>query len=428
MRGLILFVVIAVLWTAAWSLGIMHANGVLAHQPRATPWEAGRQWHSPPCKGGGSFRGLRPFRAPECSDGPAFPSRFGIGTGLVCRRAFSAFACENGLGARMSKLQIPLLRAAALPALPPEGGAPGASATFTLLWTATLPVLGKADKYVVAYCAQDEDFALPILGDFEKETGLKVRAVYDSEAVKTVGLANRLLAEQRRPQCDVFWGNEEMRTRLLAARNVFRATNGWAAFGFRSRRLVINTNRLSLRAAPRSLLDLTNVAWRGKVALAMPQFGTTSAHFHALRQFWGQARWLAWCRALAANKPFLVDGNSVVVKLVGSGEAWLGLTDSDDIAAGQREGLPVAPMPLSEETLLIPNTVAITRNAPHPEAAQRLFLYLQRPEVVKRLVAARALEGVSPGAIPMPALKVDWDTLLRDLEGTTAKLNEVFLR
>src|SRR5208337_3626363 len=112
----------------------------------------------------------------------------------------------------------------------------------------------------------------------------------------------------------------------------------------------------------------------------------------------------------------------------GSGEAWLGLTDSDDIAAGQREGLPVAAMPVSEETLLIPNTVAVTRNAPHPETAQRLFDYLQRPEVVKRLVAAQALEGVSSSALSTPALKVNWNDLLRDLESTTAKLNEIFLR
>ena len=138
-----------------------------------------------------------------------------------------------------------------------------------------------------------------------KQTGIKVRAVYDSEAVKTVGLANRLLAERSHPQCDVFWGNEELRTRQLAAQDVFRETNGWAAFGYRSRRIVINTNQLSLAAAPRSLLELTNDAWRGKVALAYPQFGTTATHFHALRQHWGDERWQAWCRALAANKPLL---------------------------------------------------------------------------------------------------------------------------
>jgi hypothetical protein len=69
------------------SLDILHANGVRARQPRATPWETSLRWHSPPWKGGGNFRGLRPFRAPECSGGPAFP---GCCPGLICCRAFSA--------------------------------------------------------------------------------------------------------------------------------------------------------------------------------------------------------------------------------------------------------------------------------------------------------------------------------------------------
>lgn len=184
--------------------------------------------------------------------------------------------------------------------------------------------------------------------------------------MKTAGRANRLLAERSYPQCDVFWGNEEMRTRQLAAQNVFRETNGWAAFGYRSRCIVINTNKLSPIDAPKSLLGLTNEAWRGKVALGFPQFGTTATHFHALKQFWGEERWLAWGRAIVANKSFIVDGNSVVVKSVGRGEAWIGLTDSDDVFVGQREGLPVTMVPITEEQLLIPNTVGVIRNAPIP--------------------------------------------------------------
>lgn len=286
----------------------------------------------------------------------------------------------------------------------------------------------RKENRVVVYCAQDQVYAEPILKDFEKQTRIKVGAVYDSEAVKTVGLANRLLAERLHPQCDVFWSNEEMRTRQLAAQDVFRETNGWAALGYRSRRLVINTNRLTLASAPRSLLELTNVTWRGKVALAYPQFGTTATHFHALRQHWSDVAWQAWCRALAVNRPFLVDGNSVVVKIVARGEAWIGLTDSDDIADGQREGLPIAACPMSEETLLIPNTVAVTRRAPYSEGAQLLFDYLQRHEVIERLVVAKALEGVSISDASVPVMKVDWEKLLHDLQSTTAKLNEIFLR
>jgi len=285
----------------------------------------------------------------------------------------------------------------------------------------------KAEQ-VIVYCAQDQVFAEPILRDFERLTGIKVRAVFDSEAVKTVALANRLLAERPHPQCDVFWGNEEMRTRQLAAQNVFREQVGWVAFGYRSRRIVVNTNRVALSNAPRSLLELTNQTWRGKVALAYPLFGTTATHFHALRQFWGEQRWLAWCRALAANQPLVVDGNSAVVARVGSGEAWVGLSDSDDVAAGQREGLPVTEMPMTAETLLIPNTAGVVRGAPHPQAAQRLLEFLQRPDIVEGLVRVAASEGASTSEVRVPTLQVNWDALLRDLESTTATLKDVFLR
>ena len=240
-------------------------------------------------------------------------------------------------------------------------------------------------------------------------------------------LANRLLAEKTHPQCDVFWSNEELRTRQLATRGVFRE-KGWTAVGYRSRRIVINTNLVSIKNAPHSLTELTNDAWRGRVALAYPLFGTTATHFLALRQHWGSACWESWCRSLAANKPLLVDGNSIVVKFVGGGEAWIGLTDSDDIAAAQREGMPVAALPLTAEMLLIPNTIAVVRNAPHPDAAQKLFSYLGQPEVLSKLVAANALEGTQMSEVATPTLNPDWDALVRDLDTGTKILKEIFLR
>jgi len=285
---------------------------------------------------------------------------------------------------------------------------------------------GHQESTVVVYCAQDQVFAEPLLAEFTRQTGIKARTIFDSEAVKTVGLANRLLAEKDHPQCDVFWGNEELRTRQLAAHGVFRATNGFKTFGFRSRRIVINTNKVSLTEAPRTLVELTNATWRGKVALAYPMFGTTATHFLALRQRWGDAPWQTWCRALQANKPFLVDGNSVVVKLVGQGEAWIGLTDSDDVAGGIREGLPLAAMPLTPETLLIPNTVAVVRGAPHAAEAEQMFQFLQRSEVAGRLVKEQALEGAQ--ASQPQGLQVDWEALLHDLDAATAIMRDIFLR
>jgi iron(III) transport system substrate-binding protein len=319
----------------------------------------------------------------------------------------------------------------------------GRSEAFSQFWTIWLPILlvlgillwggwnasrKEARRSVVVYCAQDQVYAEPIFREIEQRERVRIRAVYDSEAVKTVGLANRLLAERRRPQCDVYWGNEEMRTRQLAAQQVFTETNGWAAFGFRSRRIVINTNLVSLDSAPRSLLELTNASWKQRVALAYPLFGTTATHFHALRQHWGREAWDNWCRGLAGNQPVLVDGNSVVVKLVGAGQAAVGLTDSDDIAAGQREKLPVMPLPLDGDSLLIPNTVGLIRGAPHPALAMKVFLALQEKWVAERLVAEKALESASPASTPGVSLAVDWDKHLGELVPTTARLKEIFLR
>jgi iron(III) transport system substrate-binding protein len=295
-----------------------------------------------------------------------------------------------------------------------------------LFWTGC----GKnGSQTVVVYTSQDEVFAEPIFKEFETQTGIQVRPVYDSEAVKTVGLVNRLLEETNNPQCDVFWNNEEFRTRQLAAHNVFRQTNGWTHLGYRTRRLVINTNLLSAANAPSTFSDATNALWRGKVALAYPLFGTTATHFLALRQHWGDEVWQKWCRALVVNQPMLVDGNSVVVKQVERGEALFGFTDSDDIAGAIREGFPVAPLPLTDETLFVPNTVGVIRNGPHPEAAQRLFEFLSDPKVSQKLVELHALEGATlEPASAATGLQVDWEALLRDLGTATEEMKQIFLR
>jgi iron(III) transport system substrate-binding protein len=111
---------------------------------------------------------------------------------------------------------------------------------------------------------------------------------------------------------------------------------------------------------------------------------------------------------------------------VARGEAWIGLTDSDDAAVEQREGAPIVALPLTEESLVIPNTVGVLRGAPHAREAQALFEYLQKPEVTAQLVSAKALEE-TPVDRPR-ALSVNWSELLQDLEANTETLRKIFLR
>ena len=283
---------------------------------------------------------------------------------------------------------------------------------------------------LILYCAQDQVFAERVLEEFHRRTGLKVRAVFDSEAVKTVGMANRLLAEARNPVAHVFWGNEELRTRQLAAKGVFGTNQivpggkGWVSFGARTRRLVIDPMRLGTGERPASLLELTNARWKGKVSLAVPLFGTTSTHFHALRSRWGEEGWRRWCVALAANEPFLEPGNSHVVRRVARGEALVGLTDSDDIFVARREGARVEGLRLEEDLLVVPNTVALVRPVAPEDPARRLVEFLMSPEVLALLVGEGALESAS--APEGRWLVPDWDGVLRDLDITVGELEGIF--
>lgn len=282
-------------------------------------------------------------------------------------------------------------------------------------------------SFVTVYTSQDKVYAEELFRLFRAETGIEVRAVYDSEAVKTVGIVNRLLAERRRPRCDVFWNNEELRTRQLVNEGVLDGSE-WMRFGYRSRRLVINTNLLTLADAPKSFNELTNTVWRKRFAMAYPLFGTTATHIMALRPRWGETGWRNWCRALAANEPMIVDGNSVVVRQVGRGEVPLGMTDIDDILAGQREGLPVAAVPISDDAMLIANSVAMVAGAPNREGGARFMAWLLKTETVRRLVAINAIEGVAGEEITESVLNPDWGAVLRDLPETTAELSNTFQR
>jgi iron(III) transport system substrate-binding protein len=280
-------------------------------------------------------------------------------------------------------------------------------------------------EQVILYTSQDQFYAEPILAEFTKETGIEVRPVFDTESAKTAALAHRLRAEKNNPQCDVFWSNEEMHSRLLVADGVLDS-NEWRRIGYRTRRIVFNTKLLNSSDVPKTLLDLADAKWKGKVALAYPLFGTTSFHFLALRQHWGDAVWREWCSKLVANGAKIVDGNSVVVKLVGAGECALGLTDSDDVAAGQRQGLPIAAVPDFEESLSIANSISILNGAPHPTAARALADFLARPATLEKLVALGAIEGLHPASVK--SLPVDWSSPLANLDEMNEILKQIFLR
>ena len=73
---------------------------------------------------------------------------------------------------------------------------------------------------VIVYTSVDQIFSEPILKGFEKETGIKVKAVYDTEETKSTGVLNRLLAEKDNPQSDLFWSGDPVRSIVLKNKGI----------------------------------------------------------------------------------------------------------------------------------------------------------------------------------------------------------------
>ena len=111
---------------------------------------------------------------------------------------------------------------------------------------------------------------------------------------------------------------------------------------------------------------------------------------------------------------------------VRDGHFAFGLTDTDDFNVAREEGFPVAVVyPDQGEgelgTLLIPNTVAILADAPHPEAARQLVDFILSREVEERLAHARGAQIPRARRRAAPAARQGPGRLPRDARSTTAR-------
>jgi iron(III) transport system substrate-binding protein len=263
---------------------------------------------------------------------------------------------------------------------------------------------------VVLYCAQDQEFAETVLGEFTKRTGQSVAPKYDTEAAKSVGLAAELAMEMKRPRCDVHWNNEILGTIKLQRKGAYEpyaspaaepypawakpADHTWTAFAARARVIVVNTQQVPEADRPRSILDLTDPKWKGKVAIAKPLFGTTATQGAALFAALGPDAAKDFYHGLKANDVQIVAGNKDVAEGVARGQYALGLTDTDDALGEIEAGKPLAmifpdrdghPKYPDLGVLYIPNTLAVVKGCPNPAGAKQLVDYLFSAEVETKL-------------------------------------------
>ncbi len=287
-----------------------------------------------------------------------------------------------------------------------------------------------ATNSLTIYTSVDQPVAEPILKAFEQKTGIKVSARYDTEANKSVGLAERLRAEKDHPQADVWWGNEIFLTINLAADGCLvpydspsaadipakfkDAGHRWAASGMRVRVIACQPAFSENRPPQKSIEELTEARYKNKLAMARPVAGTTAGHVAALYSVWGDEKADAYFKNLHDNGIKLVGGNSIVAQGVGNGQFWIGLTDNDDAdAASTKSFLVRGVLPDQGDgglgALAIPCTVAQVAGTTQLAAAHQLIDYLLSKEVEQQLIAAKFVKySIRAGPGEIRTMDVDY--------------------
>lgn len=288
---------------------------------------------------------------------------------------------------------------------------------------------------VVVYTSVDRIFSEPVLQKAEQALGIEVVGVYDTEETKSTGLVNRLIAKKDNPDGDLFWSGDPARAALLKAEGITAAyaspkaapfpealkdpEHHWIGFSARTRVLLVNKDLVAPGAEPKSLFDLTQAKWKGKVAIANPLFGTTSFHVAALVQSLGEDRTFQWLDDLRSNGAHVVSSNGEVKRQVASGAVAVGLTDSDDAAEAMADGQPVKAILLDQTgssatplgNLVIPNTISLIQGGPNPEGAKKVFDFLLSPEVQIMLAESCAQAPLDP-AVAAPDKVVSLDGIV----------------
>jgi iron(III) transport system substrate-binding protein len=329
-----------------------------------------------------------------------------------------------------------------------------------LLWTLCVAALGFGcadEPDVVIYCALDMVDSEPILKEFERRTGLKVLAEFDTEASKTVGLVRRIREEQSRTRCDVFWNNEFAHTVSLAndgllasydspaaasIPEVFRdPQRRWTGFAARARVFAVNTDLVSPDEI-KGMWDLVDPKFQGKVGMARPLTGTTLTHMTALYSVIGEERTREYLQKVKDTKVNLTSGNATLMSLVQTGKLAWGWTDTDDYNRARLKGFPVQAIFADRGegalgTLFIPNTVAVLKDAPHKDAAEQLVDYILSLEVERKLagfdgaqIPLHAELQDEPHQLPLEELQpmeVDYAEVGAQIDARFIELKEMFL-
>jgi len=295
----------------------------------------------------------------------------------------------------------------------------------------------RKEREVVVYTSLNLKDSVPITDAFEKKTGVKVQ-LWRASSEKVL---QRAVAEARagRFACDILETNgpemEAMyRERLLEEfysphfadlpAAAFPKHRHYVADRFNFFTIAYNTKLVKAGDVPDSYEDLLRPGFAGQVGIEASDVDWFGAMVKAM----GEQKGLAFFKKLAAARPEIRTGHTLMAELVASGEIAIAAT----IYNHNAERLMVKGAPIRwkalKPTFGRPNAIGVTRRAPHPYAAllfSDFMLSLEGQTILKernRVPSSRAVEthlNKFPFEMIDPVITLDeadhWEKLWSDL-------------
>ncbi|MEJ7583849.1 MAG: extracellular solute-binding protein [Acidimicrobiales bacterium] len=212
----------------------------------------------------------------------------------------------------------------------------------------------------------------------------------------------------------------------------------WVGLSGRVRVLVYNTDMMDEADLPASVLDLTEAAYKGEVAVA-PSNGSFIDFVTAMRDRLGDDEAGAWLEGMAANDAPTFANNNAIIAAVGRGEVPMGLVNHyyNLKAKAEDPDLPTEnwyfPADQDLGALLIVTAASKVKGTDREDEAEQLVEFLLAKEA-QRFFAEETFEyplvdGVDPveSVPPLAGLditRVDLDELGGGLKRTQELIDD----
>jgi len=296
----------------------------------------------------------------------------------------------------------------------------------------------RKEREVVVYTSLNLKDSVPIVEVFEKKYGGVKVQLWRSSSEKVL---QRAIAEARagRFSCDILETNgpemEAMHREQLLEEffsphfkdlppAAFPKHRHYVADRFNFFTVAYSTNLVKADEVPNSYEDLLRPGFAGRVGIEAGD----ADWFGAMVKAMGEEKGLAFFRKLAAAKPEIRTGHTLMAELVASGEIPLAAT----IYNHNAERLVVKGAPIRwkalKPTFGRPNAIGVARRAPHPYAAllfADFMLSLEGQTILKernRVPSSRAVDthlNKFPFEMIDPVITLDeadrWEKLWSDL-------------